>query len=112
MPCLKHFTELDSSVALPDILLIYAKIKPEKSDSIQINFFLLELGEHEEAELKNKERGACDLFKKIGLQINLSKIFVIIAGGSHGRQPRNSRYRKIRAENLLSAIRQNAKEKN
>ena len=105
MPCLKHFTELDLSVALPDILLIYAKIKSEKSDSIQVKFFLLELGKHEEAELENKEKRARYLFEKIGLQINLSKIFVIIAGGSHGRQPRNRRYRKIRAENLLSAIR-------
>ncbi|WP_153303787.1 hypothetical protein [Thermosulfurimonas dismutans] len=101
MPCLKHFAELDSSVALPDILLIYAKLQ---SGLIRVKFFLLELGKHEEAELENKERGARYLFENLGLQINPSRTFVIIAGGSHGRQPRNRKYRKIRAENLLSAI--------
>ncbi len=102
MPCLKHFVSLNSSVALADILLIYAR---KVSKSIRFKFFLLELGKHTESELENKEKGSQHLFQTLGLSINPSKTFVIYRSRVHTLQFRNKRYEKIRPNDLLKKLR-------
>jgi hypothetical protein len=89
LKCLKDVVKCN--YAIPDLLVIYGKIK---NHSIFNNFVVIDLGYHNDSELENKKQGAKILFKELGLEISSFTMLNLVRGASHTKA--SKQYKRLR----------------